>query len=182
MARFRIAAAGLALLIAPALGLPARADETAVSRETFGDWTVEQARAEDGSALCRFSSDVEGMMGEAGLVATADGALFFAFRDDRVRMPGEWVGRTVGVAFPDGACFTLPVARLLHPDGARRPANTLLARLDAPGGDALRPFYADGSLSVLLPDGSVHDALLGGAGDAAEAMAACARRIAAAPR
>lgn len=171
-------AAALALILALTLAFraSARADDEAPG-ETFGDWKVEQARAEDGSAICRLASDVEGMAGEAGLIAAADGALFLAFRDDRVRMRDDWVGRSVRLEFADGARFALPVARLLRSDATARRANTLLARLEQASGPVLRSFYASSALSLLLPDGSAHDALLTGAGDAAEALSACAQRI-----
>ena len=164
------------LALALAAWVPARADDEAPG-ETFGDWKVEQARAEDGSAICRLASDVEGMAGEAGLVATADGATFLSFRDDRVQMRDDWVGRSVRLEFADGARFALPVARLLRADGTVRRTNTLLARLEQAGGPVSRSFYASNSLSLLLPDGSAHDALLTGAGDAAGALSACTQRI-----
>ena len=177
VARLSIAAA-LALTLA--LWTPARAGDEAPG-ETFGDWKVEQARAEDGSAICRLASDVEGMAGEAGLVAAADGATFLSFRDDRVQMRDDWVGRSVRLAFADGTHFALPVARLLRTDGTVRRSNTLLARLEQADGPVSRSFYssfyASNSLSLLLPDGSAHDALLTGAGDAAGALSACTQRI-----
>jgi hypothetical protein len=167
-------AATLALALAP--WGPARADDEAPG-EAFGDWKVEQARAEDGSAICRLASDVEGMAGEAGLVAAADGAMFLSFREDRAQMRDDWVGQSVRVAFADGGHFALPIARLIRSAGTTRRMSTLLARLEQANGTVLRSFYASNSLSLLLPDGSVHDALLTGAGDAAKALSACTQRI-----
>lgn len=167
----------LTALVASAPCAPGWAAEDGDARETFGDWAVEQGRAEDGSPVCHLEADVEGMAGEVGLVAAADGARYLAFRDDRVLMPGEWVGRTIGVAFPGGARYALQIARLLRSDGAARPANTALARLGPADMALVQRFYAESSVTVLLPDGGVHGGLLSGAGEAAEAMAACERRI-----
>ena len=68
-------------------------------------------------------------------------------------------------------------AGLLRSDGTARPADTSLARRGPTSPAVVQHFYADASLMVLLPNGGIHDGLLSGVGDAAEAMAVCERQI-----